>query len=270
MKARATLLGTLLALASSALACDEPALPNELREDLERAHAAYADTDVDGFVLDMGSASAHLECIDRRIPVDLAANYHRMLAVQLFLAGDRESGSDAALHAAAALQPTFGFKGLFPEGHQFLVRFDELKLAPARTERIARPKAGFFAFDGNIGRDRPIDRASVVQRIDADGQVQLTTYLQPGTPLPDYDVRPVVRHGLLAGGVATALASLTTGAIAMGAERRFKSDDPATRSGLTRSDLNTLQARANTMSTATALLAGTSAGLFGAALVVKR
>ncbi len=266
-----TTLLLIVSLFSQALAveCDGLSVPDELRADLEKAQASYGEMDVDGFVLDIGSAETKLHCIDRRLPTDLAANYHRMTAIRLFLNGETDD-SNASLAAAATLEPRFSLSKLFPEGHEFPARFEEYKTLPSPTTRIPKPRDGYFAFDGDIGRDRPLARATIVQRLDADGQIRSTQVLLPDDPLPHYPRVLIVRNALLVSAAGTATLGVTTAAFGMNAKSRFGSTDEALQRDLQRSDLDRLRSTANAMSTATGTLSGVTLALLGTALVVKR
>ncbi len=160
---------------------------------------------------------AGVGCIDQVIPKSLAARYHRMrgiLADPLGTGADRSSFIPA-LRTAKTLSPGLTIDdGLLPSDHSVRVAFEALGDQELETARVRTPRTGKLAFDGAISLDRPVNGATVFQRIDAEGTIIETVWLDPTAELPSYQVKPVMRTVLF---VSAALLGGTAGGLYVGA-----------------------------------------------------
>lgn len=197
--------------AAAAPSCPAPRRAAELTETLDGALGAYADLDLDAFALRVDQVDIVLPCLGDVVEPRLAAHYHRIDALRLHTAGTEGDALDAALLAARAVAPEFAFDdATLPPNDAFRHRYDAVEVDRQRTRTAPAPREVTLVFDGVPTRERPIDRATLVQVLDPAGAVLQTVHLLPGDPLPPYETIPRLRRRLTASagveaGIAAAL-----------------------------------------------------------------
>ncbi len=176
-------------LTGSALAvdCEAPARTHELANALTEAETAYLDMDEDGFLSITTSAQLTLECLGEPITPFDAAAYHRLIALDAFLAGD-DGATVMAFRASLAAQPRYLLpSSIAPPGNPLAVLYDQAS-EPYEANRVALPppEGMVMLMDGARGTARPTARPVIVQLIGPDGGVAWNGYLGPHDPNPDW------------------------------------------------------------------------------------
>ncbi|TNE91658.1 MAG: hypothetical protein EP330_04805 [Deltaproteobacteria bacterium] len=254
--------------AAHAIECKQPVQHEELEEAFTAAEASYMDLDPEGFRDKVNEISALLlPCVEDAIGPQLAARYHRDLALQLSVVGD-EPGALGALQAAKNADPEYVFDdAMLPADHPLRVAYEAMEVDDS-GRNVPEPKSGSIAFDGVNGRFRP-ETPVVFQRFDATGRATDTLYLGVGDSLPTYRAIPRQRN-LLIGCAGGALgASVTTWALAMGQRGSMYKNarDPA----FAADKLDAKRAAANGLTVTSTLLFGASVGCgTGAYLIGER
>ena len=171
---------------------------------LAEAESAWLDLDTARFRDRMNVLGGLVvPCLGDLVPPDLSARWHRAVALQLDGLGDG-AGAEAAIQRARALDPALPFDDAWVGADH------HLRAIPAEdpgTRAVPEPKVGALAFDGTLGRERPVDRPTLLQQFDGSGVAQVTRYLAPDDPLPPYDAIPRRRRALLGAGAGSLLAS---------------------------------------------------------------
>jgi hypothetical protein len=171
---------------------------------LAAAESAWANLDGEAFDQALDEAVLLLPCLAEVAPPSFAARYHRMIALRAWGARDVERAT-WSLTAARTLEPTYVFPPeLLAPDHELSIAYRAITPGPGATRTPARPRGGALWFDG-VGREEPLDRATIAQIEAGDGSVQ-TRLLRPGDPLPAYDAVPRTRNAILfaSGAVLTA------------------------------------------------------------------
>ncbi|HCH64468.1 MAG: hypothetical protein CL927_08910 [Deltaproteobacteria bacterium] len=193
---------------------------------------AFANIDLPALTHAREEALSTIPCIGERVTTDVAADFHRMMAMAAFTAGN-ESLVLAEFRAARRLKPGYEIPpNVAPTGHPLVNLYEravESADADEELEAVIPPIDGTVAVDGTQGGLRVRGLSAIVQTFDASAQLSATEYLLPQDPTPQYGPIPLEieqqkrrRRGLLAAtGASAALASgLYAGAL-MG-ERQFK------------------------------------------------
>jgi hypothetical protein len=122
-------LGTLVFLASvqlpgiAAAQCESAVDAAKLSETLHTAEYSYGKLDVEGFKSAVDDATEQLPCLNQALGPQLAARYHRLRGLHLYVIRDKDS---AALSFAAArdVDPAYEFpENLIPAGHAGMTPF---------------------------------------------------------------------------------------------------------------------------------------------------
>ncbi len=188
----------LLALAASTSAhaeCDQPISTADIQSILERAEATYTALDVPAFQESTDELSAGLACLQEPVPRYLAASVHRMTGLRAFI--DREpERSTRAFAAARSIEPAYTFpEAMIPAGNPMLSTYTAIPIETGSYEELPAPAEGHYLLDGRAGTQRPAAWPVIFQRVGGDGQVQHTTYVWNGDPVPGMvvpDPTPVV------------------------------------------------------------------------------
>ncbi len=193
-------LAALLAPAAAWADCPKIVLSKHLQAKLDTARTVWGQ---DAFAGAVAEAEELLPCVRTKVGRDLAAEYHRFYGLRDFAAGDTKQAR-AELLAARLIEPEYTFDpGFVPEGDPVLELWAGLADAQAGAgadgEPVGAPPPSDFATllkvldeDGSITYDgvptpaRPVGVPVVVQILNNNGVVQVTSYLQPGDPLPPY------------------------------------------------------------------------------------
>ena len=195
-----TLLSTIflsagLAGASPALAadtsCPELTLGSSLRVAAEEAQAAFGATKVPEFQAAIVKLDAMVPCLMEPVDPELAALVHRMRGLGAFIERDQDRARQA-FAAARVLEPAYSWpESLIPWGHPLLGMYQALSVEDAAFETVPAPSSGWVYMDGRPSEPRPLLWPTILQVSDAEGAVQLSSYLWPGDDLPEYSVELV-------------------------------------------------------------------------------
>ncbi|MFH1466656.1 MAG: hypothetical protein ABIO70_19880 [Pseudomonadota bacterium] len=259
-----------VASAAESGACPSLILNATISRATADAREAFAATRLEDFQAATGSISSMLPCLMEPIEPAVAAEAHRIMGLGAFV--ERQgTKAEQAFAAARGIEPDFSWpEELIPWGHPLLSVYQALPLDQGRFATLPAPPAGWVYLDGRPSEPRPLDWPAILQVSDAEGAIQLTAYLWPDMPLPDYTravaaapapvvARPVpdeapapvlvpaasttVRRGPKGWALATAGgAAVASGALYLLAAREASSYwDPATPTG----DLPALRGRTN-------------------------
>lgn len=249
---------------AASAACPEPVVPAALEARVADAEEAYGRLDVTGFQGALDDAAFLVPCLEAVVLPRLAARYHRVLGLRLFVARD-ERGATLAFAAARAADSTLDLPStLVPPGHEVRDLFVRVDLATGTHTTVPPAATGWLAFDGTRALVRPEDWPTLVQVVRPDGSVAATEYALPGEPLPPYEVsaawraRKPARGVLLGVAAGSALASAFAYGLAVASENSFDQPHPE----WDRGDLLAARARTNGL-TVSAIVFG--AGAVGAA-----
>lgn len=248
-----------------AIECMEPVQHEELVASLEAAEAAYMDLDDEGFRDKVNEISGLLlPCIQDQIAPDIAARYHRSLALQLHVVGDEE-GAAATLQAAKNADPEFTWDdAMLPPDHPLRMLYTGL-VVDSSGGKIAEPKAGSVAFDGVNGRFRP-NTPAIFQRFDATGQATDTLYVGARESLPTYAAIPRKRNMLI--GCAGGALGLSGGTWILGRGQRGKLYAQAADPNTPAESLDKYRGGANALAIVSTALFGVAAGCGTGAVLV--
>jgi hypothetical protein len=234
-------LGALLSPVAVAGDCPSSNTPQQIGERLKTAQHAFGELDIDSFSFAMEEVSLMLPCLGAVPEPGLAAQVHRMVGVKLYADG-RVGPARSSLLAGKALQPDYVFPDdLFPEGYALLDEWQELSATQTAVKRAPVPRGATVYFDGAQTRDRPIDRATLFQRMDAEGVMRNSVYLQPTDVLPSYAAIPRQRNRILMATAAAGVGAAVSYGLAMTARNAFFEEGG--KRG--RKDLNDLRTQAN-------------------------
>ena len=173
------------ALASDT-ACPGLTLGSTLRGAAEQAELAFGATKVPEFQAAISEIESLVPCLMEPVDPDTAALVHRMMGLGAFIERDQDQ-SRQAFAAARALAPDYAWpEALIPWGHPLLGMYQSLSTEKAKFETVAAPAAGWVYMDGRPSEPRPREWPTIIQVSDADGAIQLSVYLWPSDPLPDY------------------------------------------------------------------------------------
>ncbi len=176
----------ILALVSPAVSWASGCTVAQLDESVDNAEDAFADLRVDDFEVSLDQIDLLLDCLEGTVTTETAARVHRVKGIVAF-AADQEDRAAFSLTAARLLDPGHPMPdSLVPVGHPVRVIYDEVDLSDDPMMSVPEATAGWLAFDGSKGLDRPLARASVIQVFDHEGQPRTARYLYPGDPLPPY------------------------------------------------------------------------------------
>ncbi|MCB9669647.1 MAG: hypothetical protein H6734_25100 [Alphaproteobacteria bacterium] len=182
----ALLLALLPAVAGAA--CPEPRSNNDLVVALEDATAAFGKLEIDAFNKAAEEASAILVCLDEPISRPSAAEYHRVMGIQLFLSRNSPA-AQKSFAAARSVEPDYTFPtDLVPEGNP--IRDDYTAVDPqlGPMEMATNPKSGSIRLNGSRSLNRARPLPVIFQLLDGRGAVTQTVLVGPDTDLPSYEL----------------------------------------------------------------------------------
>ena len=186
---RSLLLLCFMTSVAPAAPCPEIADSILLSQHLQLAEKAYIGLDVPTFTRSMDEAALLLPCLSDLIEPSLAAWYHRVLGIRLFVGRETEVDVES-LAAARGLRPDYTFPSeLVPEGHPIRTRYDEVNPQSFREVPAGIPTEVTLVFDGTKAVKRPYERASIVQIVSPGGDVLSTSYLFSNDPMPPFDMK---------------------------------------------------------------------------------
>jgi hypothetical protein len=174
--------------AASDTSCPGLTLGSSLRTAAEQAQAAFGATKVPEFQVAIAEIDALVPCLMEPVDPELAALVHRMRGLGAFIERDQDRARQA-FASARALQPDYSWpEDLIPWGHPLLGLYQALPTDEAAFETVPPPASGWVYMDGRPSEPRPLEWPTIMQVSDAEGAVQLSSYLWPGDPLPEYSI----------------------------------------------------------------------------------
>ena len=162
-----------------------------MRSAAERAETAFGATRVAEFQAAIQELDVLVPCLMEPVDPELAALVHRMMGLGSFIERDQDRAREA-FAAARVLQPDFSWpETLIPWGHPLLGLYQANPIDGGTFQTVPTPAAGWVYMDGRPSEPRPLEWPAILQVSDAEGAIQLSAYLWPDQPLPDYGVEPV-------------------------------------------------------------------------------
>ncbi len=257
----------LLALAAVAFADSVPCAGTTTLADFsaaaQKGEAAFADMDMGGLVTAREAAATALTCLGEPVKPDAAASFHRLMAMVAFTVHDNKEAL-AEFHAARRLQPGYAIPdSVAPAGHPLTKLYEESVSAEEGALQPVGNKVGTLYVDGIRGAPRPDGISAILQHFDEIGMRAESVYLLAGDPIPAWAVPPSpslkgkMRVPLASATGVAAIASGVLYGLALSAHDQFwDTENPAKDS-----ELPTLQARANTLTYASAGVGALAVGL---------
>ena len=266
----------LATVGNAAAAC--PSTTTDLALALSRADSAFVSMDIDAFTTARDDARVLLGCLSVTVTPADAAAYHRMEALDGYIAQD-EARALAGFRSAVAVQPSWRLPtDIAPPGNPLHDLYQKAREAPASlNEGVDLPSDHALYVDGVRSTTRPTERPIVAQVVDNEGVVLWTGWLRAGEKLAKVKGSGTVGEHAPAecGGArvsvsllasAAGVAAVSGGLYALAISSRTAFDDPTT----PRHDLDGLRKRANTAVFASGGAAAVSAGLAVAVFVTVK
>ncbi len=196
-------------------ACPERSSLSDFQAAARAGETAFADIDLPALTRARQMALSTLPCLAEPVTPVVAADFHRMMAMAAFTAGD-EALVLAEFHAARRLDPGYSIPvDVAPPGHPLVQLYERSAIAGSierELDAVIPPIGGTVVVDGTVQGLRPRGLSAVVQVFGEDGLLNHTEYLLPGDPTPRFGPLPLEleqkkrrRKGLLAATGATTL-----------------------------------------------------------------
>lgn len=263
------LLGALLAAVgrgSEPGVCEEPASIEEFHAAALAGEQAFSQVDLPALTRAREFALELIPCLDEPVPPEVAAEFHRMMAMAAFTRGD-EALVLAEFHAARRLDTAYRIPpDVAPEGHPLVRLYAAAArdVAPDRAlETIVPPVDGSVVVDGTRDALRPSGLSAIVQVYGSDDVLTHTQYLLPWDPTPRFGPLPIdlerQRKQRRALAIATGSTALVAGGLHYGAVRTKAYMLDESRS--TYSEVPQLQTVANALEIAAVSVGTVSVGL---------
>ena len=179
-------------------ACAEAASPLEFYAAERAGEKAFGDLDIEGLQAARLAALDALRCLDVAMSDQMAAAFHRLMAIEAFTTGDNDRVK-VEFAAARRLQPGYAIKDrVAPEGHPLRTLYDEATDShQGLPEIIWPPVGGSVMVDGVRGAPRYSGVSCVVQVFDEQGGLVETVYASPGDALPVWGHPPTLQSANL-------------------------------------------------------------------------
>lgn len=174
-----------------------PADVRALQAEVEAATGAYVQMDPAAFGQARDRAREALGCLTEPIPPSLAAAYHRMEALDGFIARQPER-TVVSFRAAVAADPAWTMPDrLAPKGNVLRQQFDEARaLPPSATVPVGPPPGAHVTVDGSHLEVRPTERPAILQLVGGGGAAPLTidgtAWVDVGAVPPEWAAAPAV------------------------------------------------------------------------------
>lgn len=259
-------------------ACETPTHVSQLGEAGRSAEVAFANLDAEALLTQASLARTQvLPCVGETLTKVDAAAFHRLMAMEAFIAGDY-TRAKRELHASLLLQPGYTFPAdVAGEGHPLLALYTQAETLPdGDGEKIYPPVNGYVLVGGVRNAARYSLTPVIIQVFTVTEGVEAlreTRYVQPGEATPNWsgnafgitaadigiDLEDLRRPSILkdprpwyvAAGV-TAIASGVLYGVAMHEKSLYQ--DPMTPDD----QLESLESRANGLGTASLISGGTA------------
>ncbi len=161
---------------------------DELDDALTAAEAQFANQDADAFAGARTMVETRLGCLaDPLTPVTIG-RVHQSEALGAFLAHDEDKMVAALAGMLAGEKDHVIPDVLVPDGHKIRAALPRARglLGTTKTESFRTLPAGWIEVDGVYSETVQVERAAILQYIDAQGKVQETRYYWPGADLLDW------------------------------------------------------------------------------------
>ncbi|MDP2307765.1 MAG: hypothetical protein Q8P18_17200 [Pseudomonadota bacterium] len=216
----------------------------DLSSAVTAAETAYLAMNLDAFQAARTQADDAIPCLAEFVSPPDAAAYHRLIALDAYVAQDnpRTLGS---FMSALAIQPGYVLPStIAPQGNPLDAIYQMARIQPpGRTAALVAPAGAVTLVDGARSANRPTERPTILQLGAGTGEVLWSGYLPADAPNPDWSAyspapasalpqeapkharrSPAVPFAIGAGGGALAGGALY--ALALAGRAEF--DDPAT------------------------------------------
>jgi hypothetical protein len=149
------------------------------------AVVAFVTHDDDAFERAADRAAQALPCVDEVVLPPQAAEFHRLVALRAWYAGDRQA-AELAFRASLAVEPSYRLsEKVAPPGGGLRRAWERAQEAPrSRMMPLEGPEDVRAWVDGFVAEDRPMDLPALVQLGAPPDRVGWTGYLGPGGALP--------------------------------------------------------------------------------------
>ena len=149
------------------------------------AAVAFATHDPDAFEIAADTAARALPCVTEVVLPPQAAEFHRLVALRAWYAGDRQA-AELAFRASLTLEPDYSLsRSLAPPDGGLRLAWDRAREAHrSRNMVVQGPEGARIWIDGSVAGERPMDLPSLVQLGTPPDYVGWTGYLGPGGALP--------------------------------------------------------------------------------------
>ena len=226
--------------------------------------AAFADLDSEGLGRAQAAGAHALTCLGDAVDTKDAAAFHRMIGLAAFTRHDL-ADARSEFHAARRLEPGYQIpENVAPQGHPLVALYDESATADeGELQPVQATGGGWIVVDGVRGSPRPTGVSVILQRFDAVGKLENSTYLPAKAALPAWALPPKaatrkgVHTGFIVGTSGAAVAGGVTYGLALSSKAQFmRLTDP-----VADSELPKLQSQANTLTYAAAGLGAVALAL---------
>ncbi len=169
--------------------CTDTAWLSDVQRTLAVGASAYAEMDTAGAESAWLQVETALPCVAEKIDPSLALDIHQGKGLADF-ASDRPAGAKASFAAMRSIDPDWRFpEEVVPDDPDYpeWTALTAIELESGRTETVPEPAPGIVVrFDGEESLERQLAWPTVIQILDEAKVVQVTEYLEPNHPLPDY------------------------------------------------------------------------------------
>jgi len=180
-----------VAMASAWGAPCEKASVLDLESATSSASQAFAALDLGAFEKARDEALGVLPCLDERITGSVVAGYYRVLAMDAFIAQDLDA-AEAAFGAAILAYPSYRLpSNVAPRNHPLRQRYEAAAVREWEVPAaVPVPLEATLLIHGRHQLEHSEDRPTVVQLLDAQGEVSWTEYIAVGAQIPEYEAAP--------------------------------------------------------------------------------
>jgi len=182
----AKVIGVWWALVAAAWGCEEPTPPAVFAETLAHADQAFMAQDAGAFLAEMVFAREQLGCLSGAITAEIAAEYHRLTAMDAYFHKD-ELGTIQAFSAMVAIDPEADLApSIAPEGHPLRKHLETARGSETSTTgSLERAEGHRWWIDGRVGVRYPLERPFILQH-EHDGIFRNNAYLAAHAALPEW------------------------------------------------------------------------------------
>ena len=184
-------LWSLLFSTSAHAACVHTAYLSEIEDLADKAEQEYPAMDAGSFVEVSGKLLQSVECLEEPMRPETAARVHRIVALRARVAEGNIDAARMAFAASRKLDDRYTFpKDMIGPRDPENIDYTAIPTSMRVTEEVRRPIEGNIRFDGQPGRERPVNWPTIYQRFEAGGSLAESKYLWPGDKLPGYQAVP--------------------------------------------------------------------------------